>query len=160
MYVTKDELAKYSGVTRDEGDTLGETFIGSSEEIVEHYLGYDPETSEDFDKEKTVIVYSSDGEHFYEDAALTKAATIPEGITPEAKGTENQYSYTIIVHEIPYLIRLTVLRIASLLQLEENNNIGVNSKSFGESGSRTFLNVVDYEKYLQKISFYKKVTAV
>lgn len=41
----------------------------------------------------TVIVYSSDGVTFYEDAELTIPATIPAGKIPTATGTENQYSY-------------------------------------------------------------------
>lgn len=41
----------------------------------------------------TVIVYSSDGVSFFEDAAMSIPATIPAGKTPQATGETNQYSY-------------------------------------------------------------------
>jgi hypothetical protein len=54
--------------------------------------------------------------------------------------------------DMPKIIRLTVLRIAALLQSESDQNIGVTSKSFAESGTRTFVNTVNFEKYLNQIS--------
>jgi hypothetical protein len=58
---------------------------------------------------------------------------------------------------IPRIIRLTVLRIAALLQSESDENIGVTGKSFGENGSRTFVNYTNFDKYLLPISKYKLV---
>lgn len=58
---------------------------------------------------------------------------------------------------LPGIVKLTALRIATLIQMEENNNLGVNSKSFGDSGTRTFLNVVDYSKYLAVLSPYRQI---
>ena len=55
---------------------------------------------------------------------------------------------------IPAVILNTVMRIAALLQSEEDSNIGVTSKSFGESGSRTFINYTNFEKYLSPLSKY------
>jgi hypothetical protein len=55
---------------------------------------------------------------------------------------------------MPTIIKLTVLRIAALLQTESDNNIGVTGVSFGESGSRTFINTVNFDKYLIQISKY------
>lgn len=55
------------------------------------------------------------------------------------------------------IIKLTVMRIASLLQIESDGNIGVTSKSFGDSGSRTFVNTVNFDKYLIQLSPYRKV---
>jgi hypothetical protein len=62
-----------------------------------------------------------------------------------------------IKYNIPSVIKSTVLRIATLLQSESDSNIGVTSKSFGDSGSRTFINYTDYSKYLLPISFYKRL---
>ena len=59
--------------------------------------------------------------------------------------------------ETPEIIKLTVLRIAALLQSESDSNIGVTSKTFGDSGNRTFINTVNFEKYLQPISQYKEI---
>lgn len=52
-------------------------------------------------------------------------------------------------------IQFVCMEIATLMQQEEGQNIGINSKSFGESGSRTFLNVVDYTKYLHRLDAYR-----
>jgi hypothetical protein len=49
---------------------------------------------------------------------------------------------------IPDIIKLTVLRIAALLQSESDSNIGVTSKSFADSGTRTFVNYTNFDKYL------------
>jgi hypothetical protein len=56
---------------------------------------------------------------------------------------------------LPVIIKQTALRIAALLQTEGDNNIGVTGKSMGDSGSRTFVNYVNFEKYLSPISRYK-----
>jgi len=56
---------------------------------------------------------------------------------------------------IPIVILSSILRIAAILQAEADSNIGVTSKSFGESGARTFINYTDFSKYLSPISKYK-----
>jgi len=61
------------------------------------------------------------------------------------------------ISEIPEIIQLTIMRIAAILQTESNSNIGVTSKQFGDSGSRTFINTVDFSKYLMQISQYRKI---
>lgn len=112
MIVTADELAAFTGVVRDQSDTLPATYITSAGQIINNYLGYDVETGGRF---------------------TSAAGTLA----------------------IPDIIKTTCLRIAALLQLEESQNIGVNSKSFGDSGSRSFLNVTNYDPYLSKISAYR-----
>jgi len=59
--------------------------------------------------------------------------------------------------EMPEVIKMTIMRIAALLQTEADGNIGVTSKSFGDSGTRTFLNTVNFDKYLIQISKYKLI---
>jgi len=56
---------------------------------------------------------------------------------------------------IPAEIILTILRIAALLESESNQNIGVTSKSFAESGNRTFVNYTNFNKFLFPISKYR-----
>jgi hypothetical protein len=58
---------------------------------------------------------------------------------------------------IPTIIKQTALRIASLLMTEGDNNIGITGKAFGDSGSRTFINYTNYDKYLLPISKYKLI---
>ena len=64
-------------------------------------------------------------------------------------GIEDRYQ-----DEVPTLVRQTCYRIATLLELESDGNLGVNSKSF-EGGSRSFLNVTNYDSYLKPLSELK-----
>lgn len=61
---------------------------------------------------------------------------------------------------VPGLVKLVCLEIATLIELEENQNIGVNSSNFQDAGQRSYLNIVDYTKYLQRISHYRIITSV
>ena len=63
----------------------------------------------------------------------------------------------IDIETIPEIIRLTALRIASILQMESDGNIAITGKSFGDSGSRTFINTTDYYKYLLPISKFRMI---
>lgn len=106
--VTVEQLAKFSGKYADDDVTtqsLQEIYIGSAQEIIINYLGYNPLTD---------------------------------------------------IEQIPAIMRLVCLEIATLIQQEEGENIGINSKSFAETGTRTFLNIVDYSKYLQRLSAYRR----
>jgi hypothetical protein len=48
------------------------------------------------------------------------------------------------------------LRIATLLQLEDGGNIGVNNNS-SIGVNRTFANIVDYTPYLKPLSAFRKI---
>lgn len=109
MLITKEQLAKFSGKYTDDDDIdLSEIYIGSAQQIINQYVGYDIE------QEKT----------------------------------------------IPEIFRLVCLEIASLIQLEENSNLGVNSSSDVGGIGRSFLNIVDYTKYLQRLSSYRRNTGM
>ena len=63
-----------------------------------------------------------------------------------------------MIIEVPKVFKLVCLEIATLIQAEEGSNIGVNTS--GEAGiSRTYLNVADFTKYLQKLSTFRKPSA-
>jgi hypothetical protein len=62
-----------------------------------------------------------------------------------------------LMGEPAFLIKNVVLRIASLMLTETSQNIGITSKSFGDSGTRTFINNTDYSKYLLPIAAYKSL---
>ena len=70
------------------------------------------------------------------------------------KGSNITVDFFAGFEEIPAIMKMTVLRIAALLQLESDSNIGVSSRSFADS-SRTFLNTTNYDKYLVQCSRYK-----
>ncbi|MCL2381328.1 MAG: hypothetical protein FWC64_07005 [Treponema sp.] len=71
-------------------------------------------------------------------------------------GTQ-EYRDIAAVPSIQYLFKVTCLRIATMLQTEGGSNIGVTSKSFGDSGSRTFVNYTNFDKYLLPIAAYRKI---
>lgn len=57
---------------------------------------------------------------------------------------------------LPDIIKLTIIRIAALIQTEESGNIGITSKSM-QDGSRTFQKTTDYTPYLIQIARYRTV---
>ena len=58
--------------------------------------------------------------------------------------------------EIPSSVRLTVLRIATLMLMEGGENIGVSGKSFADN-SRTFISYTNYAKYLNPLQTFREV---
>lgn len=59
--------------------------------------------------------------------------------------------YSAGYRTLPDIIVQTILRIASLLQTESGGSIGLTSKSYGNDGSRSFLNYTSYAKYLEPL---------
>jgi hypothetical protein len=64
----------------------------------------------------------------------------------------------LIIPPMPKIITMTVLRIAAILVSESSNNIGVTSKFFGDSGTRTFINYTNFDKYLTPLSTYRIIS--
>ena len=168
MVVTKEELQGFTGVEFESGNNIAELFIGASQDIVENYLGYEIENKEytkHFSLHSSNIIKCE-----------VKNITAVSEITIDGTPVDNYYidddkiilnqpviSDNIIVKftagfstDLPQIIKLTVLRIAALLQTESNNNIGISGKSFMD-GSRTFVNFTDYSKYLIQCSKYKLI---
>jgi hypothetical protein len=182
-YVSVDEFKKYSNVY-EESD-IQQKYVDSAENIVNNYLGYSPVlhnymsilngtgTSElqlkarpirgitgiEINEESvpvTELYFDEDSEFIYFDKIF------PSG----KRNVKVQYSagYGTVPDSdllngelLPVVIRMSVLRIAALLQSEGDSNIGVTSKSFADSGTRTFTNFTNFDKYLSPISFYKLV---
>lgn len=170
MIVTKEELEKYSGVYTDDNNTSQELYIESAEDILFSYLGYDPNLKS-YKKfydgtgfsdlrvgAKPIVILEKvaiDGEEqdlndytFDDDCVISKNGTFSVG----HKNIEIDFSAGY--ETIPSIMKMTILRIATLLQLESDNNIGVSSRSFADN-TRTFLNTVNYDKYLIQCSRYK-----
>ena len=168
MIVTKEELEGFTGVQFENGNNIAELFIGAAQNIVENYLGYEVESKEytkHFSLHSSNIIKCE-----------VKNITAVKEITVDGILVENYYidddkiilkqpviSDNIIVTftagfstDLPQIIKLTVLRIAALLQTESNNNIGISGKSFMD-GSRTFMNFTNYDKYLISCSKYKLI---
>ncbi len=58
--------------------------------------------------------------------------------------------------DIPDIVRLTILRIATLMLMEGGENIGVSGKSFSDN-SRSFISYTNYHKYLSPLQTFRKV---
>jgi hypothetical protein len=180
-YVTVEELQKYSGVYEE--NVLSQNYINSAENIVNNYLGYSPTlhnyvqyfngngTNELQLRAKpiqTIISVEVNGESiplsdFY--SVMNNEFIYYNKIFPIGKRNikvEYDAGWGITIDDdevnseyLPKIIKMTVLRIATLLQSESAGNIGVTSKSFADSGTRTFINTVNFDKYLVQISSYK-----
>ena len=168
MIVAKEELQGFTGVEFESGNNIADLFIGASQNIVENYLGYEIESKEYV---KHFALHSSNVIK-----CGVKNITAVSKITINGTLVEDYYidddkiilkqpviSDNIIVKftagfstDLPQIIKLTVLRIAALLQTESNNNIGISGKSFGD-GSKTFINYTNYDKYLIACSKYKLI---
>ena len=167
MIVKADELLEYTGVELNTPE-LAELFIRAAQNIVESYLGYEIESKEyikHFSLHTSNIIKVG-----------VKNITAVSEITVDGTLVEDYYidddkiflknpviSDNIIVKftagfstDLPQIIKLTVLRIAALLQTESNNNIGISGKSFMD-GSRTFTNFTNFDRYLIACSKYKLI---
>ena len=168
MIITKEELQGYSGVEFESGNNIAELFIGAAQNITENYLGYEIESKEytkHFELHSSNVIkvgvknitavaeISVNGtlvEDYYidDDKIILKQPVISDNII--VKFTAGFST------DLPQIIKLTVLRIAALLQTESNNNIGISGKSFMD-GSRTFISYTNYDKYLIACSKYKLI---
>ena len=168
MVVTTEELEGFTGVQFESGNNIAVLFIGAAQNIVENYLGYEIEIKEYI---KHFALHSSNVIK-----AGAKNITVVKEITIDGAPVEDYYidddkiilkqpviSDNIIVtftagfsENLPQIIKLTVLRIAALLQTESNNNIGISGKSFID-GSRTFTNFTNFDRYLIACSKYKLI---
>ena len=168
MVVTTNELLGFTGIEFESGNNIAELFIGAAQNIVENYIGYEIESKEYV---KHFALHSSNVIK-----CGVKNITAVKEITVDGTPVENYYidddkiilnqpviSDNIIVTftagfgvDLPQIIKLTVLRIAALLQTESNNNIGISGKSFGD-GSRTFTNFTNFDRYLIACSKYKLI---
>ena len=168
MIVTKEELIGYTGVEFESGNNIAELFIGAAQNIVENYVGYEIESKE-YTKHfalhssnvikcgvKNITAVSEitidgtpvDGYYIDDDKIILKQPVISDNIIVTFTAGFGE--------DLPQIIKLTVLRIAALLQTESNNNIGISGKSFID-GSRTFISYTNYDKYLISCSKYKLI---
>ena len=168
MIVTTDELQGFTGVQFETGNNIAELFIGAAQNIVENYLGYEIESKEytkhfalhtsniikcgvkNITAVKEITIDGTPVVDYYidDDKIILKQPVISDNIIVTFTAGFGE--------DLPQIIKLTVLRIAALLQTESNNNIGISGKSFMD-GSRTFTNFTNFERYLIACSKYKLI---
>jgi hypothetical protein len=172
-FVSLENFQNYTGVYDKE--QLQQSCIDSATDIVKDYLGYDPELNEYTElldgkgaqelqlKAKPIKFISAlhmEGPPFEAGGVYFNSASeflyLRNGVfTAGVKNIEITYIAGYDEGEMPDIIKATVLRIAAILQAESDSNIAVTSKSFADSGTRTFINYTDFSKYLLPISSYK-----
>ncbi len=173
MITTVDMFNAYSGNYEDTEAAvlLKEAFLSSAEQIVVGYLGYDP-----LFQDHTDVRLSGQGTRrlylpHHRITQITSIAANETALSPEnfslhddfiyckdssmvfPVGIDNilmTYSAGWMIEEMPSVITLSILRIATLMLSETNGNIGLTGKSFSDN-SRTFINYSNYSKYLQPL---------
>lgn len=172
--VNVEQFNQYTNNYEDDPQNLKQTYLDAAEKIVINYLGYDPRMK-DYDE-----FFSGIGDYkLYLNARdITNVGFVSVNGQPidiSALDYKGEYIYhrcrqrvfslgldnihviyTAGFNEIPELIVLSIMRIAALMIAEANGNIGVTSKSFGDS-SRTFINYQNYDKYLKPLDAYRVV---
>lgn len=166
QFVTIDQFNEYTNNYED--SNLKSSYIDAAEQVVKDYLGYDPEIKEYSeyvsgigdtklylnaqpvlmvnelrinDTELPIEDFTCSGQTIY---SVDRRTAFPAGYN-------NIYvSYVAGYDDVPGIIQLSILRIASLMLQEAGGNIGLTGKAFGDN-SRTFINYSNYEKYLKPL---------
>lgn len=129
MLITREMLQEFTKVRPDDTEVqadLQDCYIGSAQQVINDYVGYDVETAAEFDRVSTE--------------------------TDESTGEETE----VTTHEIPQIFRFVCLEIAALMQMEEGSNLGYSSSSDSGGIGRTFLNVTKYDAYLSRLSSFRR----
>lgn len=162
--VSTFDLQTYKG-SQDDDELLLDIYINSAINIIEDYLGYTLASADyvlylsGLDSDRILIpVYPvteitsltiDDVDYDIEDFTISGKWLISnDGSRVFTEGLNNiKVEFTAGYETAPELIKLTILRIATLLSLESEGNIGLTNKSFSD-GSRTFINYTNFSKYL------------
>lgn len=164
-----DDFNNYSGNFEDDAESksLKTKILNTAQTVVEDYLGYYvlegnyievmrgtgqnkmfvhnvPITYVN-EVRKNNIPLDPESYIFTEDAVVLLHDRFEDNcdILIDYSAGRNQYN-------IPDIIRVTILRIATLLLMEAGENIGITSKSFSDN-SRSFISYTNYDKYLQPL---------
>ena len=163
----------YSGNFEDapEAVELKAAFLCTAEDIVSSYLGFDPKQQEYSD----VVASGTGSRRLYlpcRNITTVQALTVGtaavdtslvaacddhirfvDHATKFPVGEDNiRLSFTAgwEIGQMPAVIVVSILRIATLMLSETGGNIGLTGKSFADN-SRTFVNYSNYRKYLQPL---------
>ena len=173
MIATIAMFNTYSGNFEDSGEAveLKGAFLCTAEDIVISYLGFDPKQQEYTD----VVASGSGSRRLYlpvRNITAVQALTVgtADVDTMQVKTYDDYISFidhtskfpigedNIVVSytagweigQMPSVIVVSILRIATLMLSETGGNIGLTGKSFADN-SRTFVNYSNYRKYLQPL---------
>ena len=155
-----------------EVDALKLQYITSAKEIVENYLGYRldiHDVTEDhvFTGSNDIYLREFPVQECYSVKVNGHSLPAPYFILRGDHVRINdghchchgevEIQYCAGYRKIPDLITQTILRIASLIKTEANGNIGLTSKSYGNEGSRSFLNYTNVSQYLDPLYPFRTI---
>jgi len=169
MIVSVTQFNTYSGNYEDATDVVAmkTNMLMSAQKVVEDYLGYNPES-----ETRTDYVQGIGNNNLYLFAQPITAVSsisingtavastdydvlgnhlrLKQGVWPN--NTEIAVTYTAgwSALNVPDIVKLTILNIASLMLQESDGNIGITGKSMSED-SRTYINYTNYDKWLKKL---------
>lgn len=170
MIVTVEQFNTYSGNYEDDPAVVSmkESILKTAEEKVVDYLGFSPESAERTDYisaigQNRLYLYA----HPVTEVASLKVAgsevdssaftlhdtylRLKDGVFPQ--GIENcEVTYTAgwTSENMPDVIPMVIIQLASLMLEEAGGNIGITGKSFDDN-SRNFINYTNFNKWLQKL---------
>ena len=171
MNIPIESFNAYSGNWEDSERAVEckRMFLSAAEQIVKDYLGYDPTLSERTDElegslvkgiwlpavnVREIICVEADGHELPPDEYRLSGDRLTTNRNSQSPFMQGYFTVTYTAgwadDEMPALIILSVLRIATLMLTEGNGNIGLTGKSFADN-SRTFINYSNYRKYLQPL---------
>lgn len=178
MIVDITTFDEYTGNHEDSTGAvaLKTNYLQSAEEIVINYLGFDPTASNTSHEEiisgiginkvytrhkpinqvvsiKVNGVELTPADYVAEGDSIRLASGVfPVGIDNVVASFKSGWTS----QNMPSVIKMTIMQIASLMLQESNGNIGVTGKSFGDN-SRSFVNYTNYDKWLAKLDGLKVV---
>jgi len=170
MIVSVEQFDTYSGnyETAEDVVAMKTQMLNAAQKVVEEYLGFDPE-SKSYDDYVSGIGYA---QLYLFAHPITEVVSVEisgvsvpatsftingrclrrnDGVWPV--GIDNIHvSYTAgwSSENVPDVVRMAIVQIASLMLEESGGNIGITGKSFAEN-SRTFINYTNYKKWLEKL---------
>lgn len=178
MIVDITTFDAYTGNHEDSAEAIAlkNGYIEAAQEIVSDYLGFSPEASSSshvetisgigidniYTRVRPITAVSglsvsgsevpSSGYSIIDDHIQLVDGVFPVGVN----NVKVTYTGGWSADQMPSIIKMAVLQIASLMLQEQNGNIGITGKSFGDN-SRSFINYTNYDKWLSKLDGLRSV---
>lgn len=177
MIVTTEEFQTYYGLNTDDAGKLElvDLMLATAQEMVENYIGYETELqtytkvmngnslnsiSLGVKPVNSIIALSIDAvpvdleaeTYYLNDNIMTSMDRVfPRGQFNITVSYSAGYSNTeATVPDVPFILKASVMRIAGVLWRESDGNIGINSVSDPNTGSRTFAET-RFKKFLDPV---------
>lgn len=163
--ITEQELQQY---TQDfNAYPLNALIIGSAEEVVLSYLGYDPtpadieeacslEAVDTLAMQKPVITITTISLNAVDLVDGTDYRVVHNYLVfPTRRSGTLAVRYRGGLDPLPHLVKLACLQVATLKLMETGKKIGVTGTQLPDGMGHQFINYTNYEKYLKPLAGYR-----